>query len=220
MDNNKDEPFVPTKEYREIAASVRRMQREALSQNLRGTPIEIPGAMREQFVRPPEEAGARAAERIMAMFAKDDKIAASSLNRDKEANKYMGTMGSISARNRQIVAQQLENCVKDINGQPLVCYGCRNSVKGTGFPGGASPHKSECAACTRYAFARTQSEEEAKRMDRYIADDILDEIYTEWRKTQIDDIKKNVRQEILDELAKEAQVMSATKINRIILRKH
>ena len=204
-------------EQAEVGASVRRMQREALSQDLRGTPVTIPGTMRESFVRTSEEAASRAAGRIMEMFSENDKVAAASLNKDKEANEYMGTEGSISARSRQLTAQALDNCVKDKDDQPLVCYGCRDSIRGANFPGGATT-KQDCVSCIRYAYA--SSEEQLKRIDRYISDDFLEEIYREWRETQIDDIKKNVRQEVMDEMAKEAQVMSPNKINRIILRKH
>lgn len=238
MDNNDNKPYVQEypamellsekarerirqadidQEQAEVGASVRRMQRERMSVEFMGRTVEVPGAMREQFVQTPEAAASRAAERLKAMFAGKEELADS---RDKEANEYMGTMGSISARQRQITAQALENCAKDKDGNPLVCYGCRNSVHGTSFPGGPSSHKPECASCTRYAFARSLDEEQLKRMDRYIADDILEEAWESWKKEMLPAIKREVKQDMLDELAKEAQVMSPNKINRIILRKH
>lgn len=158
----------------------------------------------------PEEVASNSMQRLKDMFVEG-----------KEANEYMGTEGSISARQRQLTAQQLENCVKDKDNQPLVCYGCRFSTHGVDFPGTPSFGDS-CSICKRTEMTQdTNNPIDPKiKIDRYIPDDLVDVIWKEWKEQMLPAVKNEVRQEVMDELAEEAQVMSFTKINRIILRKH
>ena len=192
MNNNNDEPFVPTEEYREVAASVRRLQREALSQEFRG-------------IRSPEEAATQAVGRLRGMFGTQEEAPAI-----PSAFEY-GYATDIK--------RKLGNCKIDKNKQPLVCYGCVYSIRGIDFPGKSDVNSNECENCIRnVSMPDHKTQEGIFSIDRYIAEDCIIAIHDEWNKTQRQVIKEEARQEILDEMVEEKRILSPKTIKRIILR--